>query len=707
MFNYTVLAALLAAATALAVSQTTQQTYRQEFAEVPPYWQWIDEYHDANIDRQIKDGMVRYTKRTNSYNWSLYQVPHVPGKPWSITSTMSIYSGTGTNGPGVIMMVPDYRFYFGLGADGSYWIGRIHNTKNQWEALNTGRDGKTNSPVRLNGQPNVLTIQYDGSVYRMSINGTTVEELKSNESWRPLEGRLNEIGIVACGVVDAGFDNFEVTYVQPPIPLHADAFKGAKKFWLKEFDMPNARYPVLAPNGKQLYYVANFNDGKDDIFYADATSDSTWTMGRSVGTPLNNTEPNNVLSVSQDGNQLVVYGTYTNTGAFAGGGYSTTTRTANGWSVPQAITSHQEGGISATREECVTADRSVMIVSREIPGKTKGGKDLYVSFRQADGSYSSLTNLGDMINSEGLEGMPFLAADGKTLYFSSNQDGYGSDDMFVSKRLDDTWTNWTERVNMGPTINTPGWDGYFCIHPSGRWAYMNSSDGYKSGIVRVSLPNNPASRALLPDPVMLIEGRVFNANTKAPLSVKIVYSNLETGDYLGTAISEPKNGDYSIVLNAGRKYGFNAEETGYFPVSENIDLDTLKEFGVVKRDLYLVPINTGSVIRLNNLFFDTDKWDLKHESTAELERLVTLLQQNNTMRIEIRGHTDDRGTDAHNNKLSQNRANAVFAYLTEHGIPQQRLTAKGYGETMPVTVGTTDEIRQQNRRVEFMINSME
>lgn len=693
----------------LAVAAQTEQTYHTNFASRPMYWDWIEEYHDQNVDREFVDGGVRYKKRTDNYNWSLYHVANVPGQPWSVSVVARIYSGNPTSGPGIVIMVPDYRYYFTLGAGGNYWVGRQSIKDNQWITLNTVKNNVYNPPsslVKLNGMSNKLSISFDGSMYRLAINETVVEEMEGNDNWKPLDVRFTDVGIVACGITDAAFDSFTIKYVQPPIPYVKDAFVGAQKKWMKEFDMPNARYPVIAPNGKQLYYVASYEGTKDDAFYADATSDSTWTMGRSLGTPINNSEPNNVISVSQDGNQLFLYGQYTSTGGFQSHGYSTSHRTVNGWSVPATIASNEQKSTSPTREECLTADRSVMIASREIAGNTNGLKDLYVAFRQPDGSYGQLTNLGVNVNSSANEGMPYLAADGKTLYFGSGANGYGSDDIFVAKRLDDTWTNWSERVNMGPTINTPGWDGYFCIHPSGRWAYMNSHDGYKSGIVRVSLPSDAASRSLLPDPVMIVEGRVLNAKTGAPLSVDIVYTNLETSQQIGTVLSEPTKGEYSIVLNGGRKYGFNAVEKGYFPVSENIDLDTLNEYGVVKRDLYLVPIEQGSVIRLNNLFFDTDKWDLRPESTSELARLVDLLTTNPTMHIEISGHTDDRGTDAHNLTLSKNRANAVLAYLSEKGIQPTRLIAVGHGEKHPKQQGTSDEIRQLNRRVEFTIKSM-
>ena len=344
-----------------------------------------------------------------------------------------------------------------------------------------------------------------------------------------------------------------------------------------------------------------------------------------------------------------------------------------------------------------------MILSRDLEGSSLGDKDLYVSFRQADGSYGSLTNLGSSVNSVGVEGAPYLSADGITLYFGSNHNTYGADDIFVSKRLDDTWLNWSPRINLGPTINSPNWDSYFCIHPSGKYAYMNSSDGIGDGIVRVDLPQDSISRKLLPNPIVIVKGRVLNARTKKPLAVDIQYEDLATNKKIGSAVSEPKNGAYSVVLTAGRSYGFFAEHEGFFPVSDNIDLPSIKTYMVVERDLYLEPIEVGSTIRLNNLFFDTDKSVLRPESASELQRLVTMLTTKPTMSVVIEGHTDDRGSDGHNMQLSQARADAVRSYLEQQGISQGRMKAQGFGKKQPVTKSTVDAERQRNRRVDFRI----
>lgn len=188
-----------------------------------------------------------------------------------------------------------------------------------------------------------------------------------------------------------------------------------------------------------------------------------------------------------------------------------------------------------------------------------------------------------------------------------------------------------------------------------------------------------------------------------PLEATITYRNLKTDEILGTAHSSPMDGSYKIVLTAGNIYSFLAEKEEFIATSENFNTQNLTEYTEIKRDLLLTPIEVGQTIRLNNVFFDTGKYDLRDESYADLNRVVKLMNQNPNMRIEVAGHTDNVGSDASNLTLSQNRANAVCEYITGKDIDKSRLTCKGYGESKPVVSNTTEDGKQQNRRVEFTI----
>jgi outer membrane protein OmpA-like peptidoglycan-associated protein len=298
---------------------------------------------------------------------------------------------------------------------------------------------------------------------------------------------------------------------------------------------------------------------------------------------------------------------------------------------------------------------------------------------------------------------PFLASDGVTLYFASDRfGGFGSNDIWFSTRLDDSWTKWSKPVNMGANINTEEFEAYYSIDAEGEYAYMVSyNNTYGQGdIVRVKLLENQKPR-----PVTLISGKVIDAKTRKPLAANVRYEVLPKGNLSGNASSNPSNGAYKLVLPSGHKYGFLASAEGYLPVSENIDLTEQIKYSEIQRDLELVPIESGETIRLNNIFFETGKYDLSPESFPELDRLALVFASNPNFAIEVEGHTDNVGNDKKNTELSLQRAKSVKNYLQSKGVKEDKINAKGYGKTKPVAENDSDENRQKNRRVEFKILS--
>jgi outer membrane protein OmpA-like peptidoglycan-associated protein len=229
----------------------------------------------------------------------------------------------------------------------------------------------------------------------------------------------------------------------------------------------------------------------------------------------------------------------------------------------------------------------------------------------------------------------------------------------------------------------------------------NSTDTYgESDIVRVKLLEIEK-----PDPVVLVSGNVFNAKTKEPLSASLIYETLQDGNQAGNGVSNADDGAFKIVLPYDKNYLIRATADHFFAQSENLNLDSLVKAGYkeIHKDLYLMPIEIGQVVRLNNVFFDFDKWDLRPESFVELNRVVQLLQENPAIEIEMSAHTDSYGSDEYNFTLSDNRAKSVREYILSQGIDPKRIVSHGYGEAMPVAANDTPENRQLNRRVEFKI----
>ena len=208
-----------------------------------------------------------------------------------------------------------------------------------------------------------------------------------------------------------------------------------------------------------------------------------------------------------------------------------------------------------------------------------------------------------------------------------------------------------------------------------------------------------------PNPVVLVSGNVYNKKTMQPLSASLVYETLPDGVEAGNGVSNATDGAFKIVLPYDKNYSIRATSDKFFAVSENLNLDSLIKAGYkeIHKDLYLVPIEIGQIVRLNNVFFDFDKWDLRPESFIELDRVVKLLKENPTIEIEMSAHTDSRGSDEYNFTLSDNRARSVMNYILSKGIATSRIISQGYGETKPEVPNDTDENRQLNRRVEFKI----
>jgi outer membrane protein OmpA-like peptidoglycan-associated protein len=255
-------------------------------------------------------------------------------------------------------------------------------------------------------------------------------------------------------------------------------------------------------------------------------------------------------------------------------------------------------------------------------------------------------------------------------------------------------------VNLGPEINSPGLDFGLTLTASGEYGFVTSSNNSIGGtdIFRVNMPE-----AIRPKPVVLITGRVLDQKSKKPLGASITYSLLASDKVVGLASSNPVDGSYKIVLPAGEAYSFLGEKENFYSISENFDVKDLTGYKEIKKDLFLAPVEVGSKIRMNNIFFDLGKSELRPESRPELDRAAEFLRKNPTISIEIGGHTDNVGNVANNLKLSEERAKAVENYLLEKQILAARLRSKGYGKSKPVGKNTSEEGRQLNRRVEFII----
>ena len=467
---------------------------------------------------------------------------------------------------------------------------------------------------------------------------------------------------------------------------------------------------IISPDGKTIYicrdqHPSNMGpDNSQDIWYATVQEDGSWGQVVQMHSPINTNGNNWISSITPDGNTVLLGKKYNYFDGSTSNGISLSTKDEKGWQYPKAQIIEKYENKGDYVNFYLANDAKTLLIAAELK-KGEGKMDLWVSFKdkKEKNHWTKPINLGEVINTKGDESGPFLAADNKTLYFSTDgyEGGFGDADIWMSKRLDDSWTNWSEPVNLGDKINTPNWDSYFSIPASGEYAYFVSSKegGYgNEDIWRIKLPQ-PAK----PDPVVLIKGKVLNKETNEPIKANISYESLKSGELVGSAISIKGLGSYMISLPKGEAYGFTASAEGFYAISENIDLRELNEYREIERNIYMAPVKKGVPIRLNNIFFDFGKASLKEESHGELNRLAKLLNENSSLNIEIGGHTDNVGSDEDNLSLSQQRTESVVNYLIEQGIAKSRLVAKGYGENVPIADNDTDEGKALNRRVEFKI----
>ncbi len=463
--------------------------------------------------------------------------------------------------------------------------------------------------------------------------------------------------------------------------------------------------PVISPDGSMLYFVRQNHPGNtvqtaQNIWYAEMRNGEVIGEAKNIGPPLNHNGNSALTSITPDGQSILIINKYRPNGTITNG-VSIARRDTSGWLWPDGLKIRNFYNQSRFAEFSLSnsGQAIIMSVQRE---ESIGGKDLFVTFKQEDGKWSVPESLGPNVNSAEHESGPFLASDDRTLYFAtSGRPGYGSADMFVSRRIGDSWTEWTEPRNLGPQLNTRGWDNYYTLPASGEYVYFVSNR--KSGLGGNDIYRARLPEALRPTPVVLVSGQVLNARDSLPLATSISYTSLTAGKRIGEANSAAADGSYSIILPSGDLYGFSASKEGFLPVSENLDLRGLTQYEEVERDLFLVPIESGATIVINNLYFDTGEFGLQKESFVELRQLVQLMISNPQMTVQITGHTDNVGTPENNQGLSESRAKAVRQFLITQGIAAGRLFSSGLGERAPIAPNSTEEGRRRNRRVEFKV----
>ncbi len=332
-------------------------------------------------------------------------------------------------------------------------------------------------------------------------------------------------------------------------------------------------------------------------------------------------------------------------------------------------------------------------------GRTQ--RDILVSKIGDNSAWSEPVSVSDKINTSGDEMSVFVHPDDQTLYFSSDgHPGMGGLDIFMSKR--NPMGEWGEPVNLGYPINTTADENSLLVSPSGELAFFASDRPGGKGqldLYQFALPEN-----MRPQPVTYMKGKVYDIETKKPLAASFELIDLATGKTVVSSTSNSGNGEFLVCLPTGKSYALNVSKDGYLFYSENFQLkDSKSSKDPVLKDVGMKPIKVGQSVVLKNIFYDFDKYDLKDESMAELGKLISFLNKNPKIRIEVGGHTDNVGGKQYNQQLSEKRAKSVYDYLIQKGIASTRLEFKGYGDAKPIADNSNEQGRAQNRRTEFTI----
>lgn len=421
---------------------------------------------------------------------------------------------------------------------------------------------------------------------------------------------------------------------------------------------------AISPDGQTMYLYRN-PPGNGDVFVS-VLEGKDWSTPKALPEPINSKSYETTVSISPDGKRLF-------------------------------FTSDREGGF--------------------------GDTDIYMSDLGDNGKWGAPVNLGTKINTPFADDSPFIHADGRTLYFSSkgHRECYGGFDIYMTVLQNDG--TWSAPQNVGYPINTPDNDIYFVLSADKKSGYYASAKegGYgEKDIYKIVMPEETpavvmeeekkdtttggASSTVAPtNALTILKGVVTDAKSNAPLDASIKVIDNDKNQVVATFHSNSATGRYLVSLPSGRNYGIVVEHPDYLFKSVNVNIPEASGYQEITKDIPLEKIEVGVGIVLNNIFYDHDKATLRPESIAELDRLLVLMQQNPTIKIEIGSHTDSDGSDAYNEKLSQSRAQSVVDYLTQKGIPETRLVAKGYGEKVPVAANDTPENKQLNRRSELKI----
>jgi len=454
-------------------------------------------------------------------------------------------------------------------------------------------------------------------------------------------------------------------------------------------------FPALTADGSSLIFSRTVAGNED--FYISHRTNGVWGTAVPLSDKINTRLNEGAQSISPDGMYLFFTGCNRPDGLGSCDLY-VSHKSGTSWDTPFNL-GETVNSPSWDSQPAISPDGNTLYFVSNRPGGL-GGYDIWKSILNADGDWSKPENLGPDINTPHNENTPFIHPDGKTMYFSSDGwPGMGSMDIYYSRLQDDG--KWGKPVNIGYPINTFNEETGLVVSPDGSQGMFSSV--LKDGFGDMDIYSFQMPAAAKPLPITYVKGIVRDALTRNFLEAKVQVTNLKTKEVKFNDYTSAEDGSFLAVMPIGGIYAFNAVADGYLFYSDNFELIRAKAEQPYVLEIFLEKLKPGINVVLKNIFFDTNKFDLLPSSLTELKSLLELLQANVSIEIEIQGHTDNTGKSADNQKLSVQRAKAVYDYLIANNIAAGRLIYKGYGATQPIAANDNEAGRQQNRRTSFMI----
>lgn len=449
-------------------------------------------------------------------------------------------------------------------------------------------------------------------------------------------------------------------------------------------------FPVLTADNQTIIFTARSNEEDENIYFS-VKKNETWTAPKSIATEINTPFNEGTCSISADG-KIMVFTSCEGREGFGSCDLFITKREGDQWSTPKNLGENVNSKFWDSQPS-LSSDGSKLFFSSERPFG-QGKKDIWMSQQDENGHWMKAINLGPGINTNLDEVSPFIHANGFSLFYSSNgKPGLGKFDIYLTtiKNLKSL-----ESVNLGYPINTPDDELSLFITADGQSAYYSVDKDNSVNLFKFTIPVELSDKI---DRTFYLKGYVLDQKTQKPLYSSIELVNTITGQKVSKFLSDPITGDYMVILPGDGEYVMYVETPNYF--FKSVKFDFSRKTSSNQLDIHMQKIEKDAVEVLQNIFFDSGSSVLRKESDIELNKLKDILSKNQTLKVEISGHTDDVGNDAFNLDLSKKRANSVVDFLVNAGIGKERINAKGFGETLPKVKNDSEENRQLNRRIEL------